>query len=213
MAFQYANYSSAAPSASPTPSGSFTLSASAPTDIWRKPPNLDVFTAPIIYQSLPISSFLSARVTVSAEWKTLYDQGGLVVVLPRKKSSATPEQKRWVKTGIEFYHGRPFMSVVAADEWADWSLVPLSGANALQGRVTVEIERDREEDGKLGSVLRVLMVEDGGERTPVREITWAFHDVEEEEQMWVGVFAAKPTKSELKELLVRFDGFEIERAE
>lgn len=132
---------------------------------------------------------------------------------PKKKSSATQEQKRWVKTGIEFYNGRPFMSVVAADEWADWSLVPLSGANALQGQVTVEIEREREADGKFGSVLRVLMVEDGGESTPVREITWAFHGVDEEEEMWVGVFAAKPTKSKVKELLVRFEGFEIERME
>jgi hypothetical protein len=63
------------------------------------------------------------------------------------------------------------MSVVAADEWADWSLVPLSEVNALQERVTVEIERDREADGTLESVLRVLMVEENGTQTPVREVT------------------------------------------
>jgi regulation of enolase protein 1 (concanavalin A-like superfamily) len=134
-------------------------------------------------------------------------------VLPPKKSSANPEQKRWVKTGIEFYHGRPFMSVVAADEWADWSLVPLSGAIAHKGKVTVEIERDMEEDGKLGSMLRVLMAEENGNKTPVREVTWAFHNIDEEEEIWISMFAAKPTKCELKELLVRFEGFEIERTE
>jgi regulation of enolase protein 1 (concanavalin A-like superfamily) len=213
MTFRYANCSPASPSESPAISSTFTLIASAPTDIWRKPPDLDVFTAPIVYQSLPVSSFLRARVTVSGAWKTLYDQGGLLIVLPPKKSSPSPQQKRWVKTGIEFYHGRPFMSVVAADEWADWSLVPLSEVNALQERVTVEIERDREADGTLGSVLRVLMVEENGTQTPVREVTWAFHGVEEEEEMWIGVFAAKPTKSELEELLVKFEGFEIARLE
>jgi hypothetical protein len=31
--------------------------------------------------------------------------------------------------------------------------------------------------------------------------------------MWIGVFAAKPTKSELEELLVKFEGFEIARLE
>jgi regulation of enolase protein 1 (concanavalin A-like superfamily) len=211
MAFHYANYSPVPHTASSAPSSTFTLTASAPTDIWRKPPDLDVFTAPIAYQSLPISAFLSARVTVSAEWKTLYDQGGLVIVLPPKKSAVSPEQKRWVKAGIEFYQGRPFMSVVAADEWADWSLVPLSEDNARDGQVTVEIERDREEDGNLGSVLRLLVVEESGKKTPIREVTWAFHGVEEEEEMWVGLFAAKPTTSEVKELVVSFEGFEIGR--
>ena len=92
-----------------------TLSATAPTDIWRKPPNLDVFTAPVISKSLPISSFKRVQVSETGEWSTLYDQGGLILVLPAKKLGT---QKSWIKTGIEFYHNRPCMSV-AADEWAD----------------------------------------------------------------------------------------------
>lgn len=63
------------------------------------------------------------------------------------------------------------MSVVADDEWVDWSLVALG---VRQGRVTVESEREMKEDGKLGSVLRVLVVKDNGQRTPVREVTSAF---------------------------------------
>jgi hypothetical protein len=89
-------------------------------------------------------------------------------------------------------------------------LVLLAGAGVQQGQVTVETEREMEEDGKLGSALRVIMVEDNGQRTPVREVMSAFHGVRDEEEMWVGVFAAKPTKSELTELLVGFEGVEIE---
>lgn len=79
-----------------------------------------------------------------------------------------------------------------------------------QGQVTVESEREMKEDGKLGSVLRVLVVKDNGQRTPVREVTSAFRGVRDEEEMWVGVLAAKPTKSELTELLVGFERCEID---
>lgn len=186
--------------------GKTSLRATAPTDIWRKPPNLDVFNAPIISKSIPISSFKSVRVSASGEWKTLYDQGGLVIVLPAKKSGT---QKRWVKTGIEFYHEKPRMSVVAADEWADWSLLPLSSEDERDGKMTVEMEREKE-DGAFNSVLRISLVDEKGVKMPIREVTWAFHDLNEDDEMVVGVYAAKPTKDDAEELLVNFEGFEIE---
>lgn len=130
-----------------------------------------------------------------------------MLLLPPKKGST---QKRWVKTGIEFYQEKPCMSVVGADEWADWSLLPLSAADETAGKMTVEMERDVEKDGSYGSVLRILLVGAGGVKFPIREITWAFHDCDESEEMWVGVFAAKPTKDENKELVVTFEGFEVE---
>ena len=206
MAFKYANIPSHSP---PERSieGKFTLRASAPTDIWRKPPNLDVFNAPIIYKSLLISDFKSARISATGDWKTLYDQGGMVLVLPPSKSGT---QKRWVKAGIEFYGNKPRMSVVAADKWADWSLLPLSAADEKAGKMTVEMEREQEEDGSWGSVLRILLVGEDGEKMPIREITWAFHDVDESEEMWVGMMAAKPTADEREELVVTLEGFEIE---
>lgn len=34
------------------------------------------------------------------------------------------------------------MSVVAADKWADWSLLPPSSADEQAGKVTVEVERE-----------------------------------------------------------------------
>lgn len=100
------------------------------------------------------------------------------------------------------------MSVVAADLWADWSLLPLSAEDEKEGRMSVVVERD-ETEGAWSSVLRVLLVGEHGE-TPIREVTWAFHDLDEEEEMWVGMAVAKPTVSEKDELAVRFEGFEIE---
>ncbi|KAF4612835.1 hypothetical protein G7Y89_g15537 [Cudoniella acicularis] len=206
MEFKHANIlPSKAPS--PNPDGTFTLSTTAPTDIWRIPPTRDDFNAPIIYLSIPVSSFKSARVTAQGAWKTQYDQGGLVVVLPPKKGSA---QKRWVKTGIEFYNGKPRMSAVAATESADWSLLPLSAEDEAAGKMTVEIERDQE-DGTWGNTLRILYAAAGGEKIAIRELPWAFYDLDESEEMWVGMFAAKPTVDENKELVVNFEGFAVEK--
>jgi len=144
MEFQTANLIPSNANPGPFDTGKFKLRAVSPSDIWRKPPNLDNFTAPIIYKALPISTFKSARVTAKGPWKTLYDQGGLFLVLPPKTGGS---QKPWVKSGIEFYQGKPMMSVVAADQWADWSLLPLSRESEEQGSMTVEFEREKEEDG------------------------------------------------------------------
>jgi regulation of enolase protein 1 (concanavalin A-like superfamily) len=207
MDFKYANFPAAGPFPTPDSEGVVTLKTTAKTDVWRKPPAHDVFNAPFMYKSLPISRFKSARVSAIGEWNTLYDQGGLMIVLPATKSRPT-SQKRWIKTGIEFYHGKPMMSVVAADLWADWSLLPLSPTDEKEGRMSVIVERE-EEEGGWGSVLKISLLGNDG-ATPIREVTWAFHDLDEEEEMWVGIAVAKPTMGEKDELAVRFEGFKIE---
>ena len=58
--------------------GSFTLAAPPNTDLWRKPPSGDTSTAPILYTALR-NPFISAEVTVSADWELEWDQGGLVI--------------------------------------------------------------------------------------------------------------------------------------
>lgn len=100
------------------------------------------------------------------------------------------------------------MSVVAADLWADWSLSSLSAKDEKEGRMSVLIERE-EEEGGWGSVLKVSLVGKDG-AAPITEVTWAFHDLDEGEEMWVGMTVAKPTIGEKHELVVRFEGFEIE---
>jgi hypothetical protein len=73
----------------------------------------------------------------------------------------------------------------------------------------VEMERERE-DGVWGSVLRISLIDEKGDKMPIREVTWAFHNLDEDDEILVGVYAAKPTKDERNELLVNFEGFELE---
>ncbi len=189
----------------------FTLSASPDTDIWRKPPSsnpLNAFSAPTYYQSqLPLNKFSSVSVTVSAQWKETYDQGGLIFVLPERENEA----RKWIKTGIEFVGGNPSLSVVACDRWADWSLVPLTESIEREGSMGkgVGIEMRREEDGSLWIYVREKDVEGGEGLRPVREVTWAFED-EDERECWIGVYAARPAKGEgVGELEVGFEGLRI----
>lgn len=99
-------------------SSNVAVTAPPGTDIWRKPPSRDSFNAPIRYRRVSLPAFKSAKVTVKADWKTLYDQGGLCLVLPGEGGVSGGEgRRRWIKTGIELTHGRPHVSTVACDRW------------------------------------------------------------------------------------------------
>ncbi|RDW79815.1 hypothetical protein BP6252_04453 [Coleophoma cylindrospora] len=194
--FKYANYEGTPPSASTT---SFTLTPKTGVDIWRKPPALHVFDAPMLYKSFPISKFQRARVTVSAKWQTLYDQGGMVFIMPQANGT-----KKWIKTGIEFYKGQPFVSTVSADNWADWSLAET--AKEKPEVLTLELERNPEE-----GTLWIYVVR-GDDRLPIREVTWALYDPEGTAECWVGVYVGKPTASAegVEDLVVSFKDFQLE---
>ncbi|KLO06846.1 hypothetical protein SCHPADRAFT_909993 [Schizopora paradoxa] len=178
---------------------SIKLEASSPTDIWRKPPGLEVNNAPSLLHEIHSSKFHKASVTVNAAWTRLYDQGGILLQLPTKAG----DKQRWIKTGIEFYNDRANLSTVAARDWADWSLLPLSSKS-----VAIEVEREPIDaaNGK-GSSIWVYMV-DGEKKVAVREVTWAF---EIEGDMKVGLYAARPTgPHDETKLQVQFDNFEYE---
>lgn len=171
------------PPASPLPS-SFTIVAPSDTDIWKTRPRGAVFTAPALYLSLPFSTFRSARVTISGQLSQLYDQGGLLLAFP---SPSTVVPTRWIKLGIERTQtGAVQLSSVACDRYADWSLQQLAEDTSS---VTIEFERKAEEDA-----LWAYWVT-GSERKPIREVTWAFvNDEDEKGEIWVGVYAARPAK-------------------
>lgn len=187
--YQFINSSQPVPEAKDLPIN-FSIKAPPSTDVWAKPPATHRFNAPILYKSIPLKSFKRARVSIVAEWKTLYDQGGLILVINGSKEDA---QKQWIKCGIEFTNNKPHVSVVAKDRWADWSLIAVpSGGHAA----TIEIVR--EED----NTLWVYLVE-GISRLPLREVTWAFEE-EETAECWIGSYAAKPSASPTDELVVDF---------
>lgn len=185
---------------------SFKVKANPSTDIWSKLPSTERFNAPILHKTVPLSSFRKARAHISADWNTLYDQGGLILVLNRGES------RKWIKTGIEYVDGKARVSTVSKDRAADWSLLPIpeSSTRAVQG-VTIEMNK-REEDGTLWIY---LIGGEGGDETrvPVREVTWAFEE-EEATECWVGVYACRPAKDDgLGELEVTFSRLEIELSE
>jgi hypothetical protein len=64
-----------------------------------------------------------------------------------------------------------------------------------------------------GTVLRVLLVGKQGEKMPIREVTWAFWDIDESEELWIGMYAAKPISDEREYLEVEFEGFAVEKRE
>jgi uncharacterized protein len=197
LEFQFVNSNATPPSPTST---SFQLTADPATDIWRKvgPPGVHRFNAPILYKSIPVSSFKRARVTVSANWATQYDQGGLIFVLPQADGT-----KKWIKSGIEFYQNKVFVSTVAADRGADMSLAQL-GLRGIDGNeVTTEFRRGKDS-------LWVYVI-DGDTETPIREITWVLGDGEKTE-CWVGVYVARPSASaEWKKqgLVADYRGFEL----
>jgi uncharacterized protein len=182
----------------PDTSGSFEITASPGTDIWDKPPSTHSFNAPILYQTRTKGTFKSARVTITADWKDQYDQGGLALVIKSQ------DRGRWVKTGIEFLDGIPLVGTVAKDEWSDWSLRPLL-AETLSVEEVAIVEMENAADGSLW----VWLVSEAGKRLPLREVTW-WGALPEDTEICIGPYAAKPAPNgEKGDLVVKFEGLEI----
>ncbi|KAJ5358384.1 uncharacterized protein N7496_010797 [Penicillium cataractarum] len=185
--FKFVNSTAPVPGNGGPPPPEFTITTPSSTDIWSKPPSTTRFSAPILYQSMPLTSFKRVRVAINAQWQHLYDQGGLILVLRKTDGS-----QKWVKSGIELTHGKPHLGVVAKDRWADWSLLPVPSGG---GAATIEMVREADES------LWIYLVE-GVQKSPIREVTWVFQE-EGVEEVWVGVYVARPG-SEGGELSVKF---------
>ncbi|KAF5606410.1 uncharacterized protein FSUBG_6017 [Fusarium subglutinans] len=111
-------------------------------DIWRTPScagGRDDFNGPIYATPLPLSSFKSAKVTISSDFPGNYSQGGLILFMPENiPLTQTDSQLRleesprtWIKAGIEKVDGEFFASVATAKPYSDWSLVRLGKAVQL----------------------------------------------------------------------------------
>ena len=181
-----------------------TIHAPPKTDLWSKPPNTNIHNEPNNLFPIDINRFHSARVTVSAEWSTLYDQGGLLISIPDENTT------RWVKAGFEYVSGKPYVGSVATSPWSDWALAPLGKETT---KVTIQLEREVK-NGKRGESLWVYIIdEETGEKQGIREITWWFGPGVSRESL-IGVYAARPgvpqgTGREHDELVVKFEGFEV----
>lgn len=198
------------------PSSQFSLTAAPKTDIYAAPSHGYVFSAPILYRKIRSSSFHRVRLTINLQWTLQYDQGGLILIFPSlpahvpdsKNASTKETHPKWVKAGIEVNDDQPFLSAVARDEWADWSLASLP-AHAVSGgdktaKITLELRRHE-------NALMILLV-DGQQETLVREVQWVFCDERADVECLLGIYAARPDAKGLAkgDLEVQFEKLEIE---
>jgi regulation of enolase protein 1 (concanavalin A-like superfamily) len=196
----------------------FSLSAPPGTDIWRKPPTHNAFNASTYPAQLPtydLKTFQRAKLAFElppADQLRQYDQAGLLLHVT--KPGVPDNETKWIKTGIEFYYGKPYVATVGCDAWADWSLVPMPEfKNSSRPGATIEARRERDDLGKSLWIYWIVKDETGKEveRRPLREVTWVFA---EEEGWSVGVagYVCRPTKDGREELLeAEFkEGVEIE---
>ena len=185
------------------------------TNFWRQPPNTDIQNAPTRLIPIPIDKFHSARVTVSANWSTPYDQGGLILFIIDGNTTS------WVKTGFELKEKLTGMAVFSVP-WSDVGTVPLEN---VKDKMTIQVERQVEKGKKLDS-LRVYIVDETGKKGFRRNTSWFTHNVpgpdqkiskdtstSDNRQLLVGIFAARPTipEGEGREHghVVTFEGFEV----
>lgn len=204
---------------------SFNLSAGPDTDLWKKPPTTDIFNgtshttalthgplsltaaAPFkTHSSNPLSKFRSATVTFTATYTRRYDQAGLLFRLTHPS-----QPRKWVKTGIELYEGLPRLSTVSCDNWADWSVGPVPGADDIavgKKSVSVQVRSEGDENGRSWWVYHV----DGETKTPLREICWVADGQYADWNLEVAALVARPAKEGEGDLEAKFDGFEVEWA-
>jgi regulation of enolase protein 1 (concanavalin A-like superfamily) len=220
MAMPFTSVNTNAQVAYPPPK-SFKLATPPKTDVYAAPAHGYVWTAPILHRKINTASFKKARVTVSFNYSAIYDQGGLILVFPTR-SNPNPDSSnasdksnhpQWVKAGIEINHGKPWASVVARENWADWSLssppdgIIKSDGNG-KGNVKAIIEFERHEN----ALFVYASGPDGEGRGMIREPQWVFMDERDDREAYIGVYTCSPDPKDERKgepLEVTFEDFEI----
>ncbi|MBY4610987.1 DUF1349 domain-containing protein [Rhizobium sp. 9T] len=126
-----------------------TLTTGEKTDFWRE--TYYGFTRDSgHFLAFPTADSFTAQIRVQGEFRTLYDQAGLMVRL---------DENRWVKTGVEFTDGEALLSTVVTNSKSDWSVSqPFKELEDFRIRVTVangalRIQASR--DGSFWPLLRL----------------------------------------------------------
>ncbi|RUM27230.1 DUF1349 domain-containing protein [Rhizobium vallis] len=161
-----------------------TVTTGEKTDFWRE--TYYGFTRDSgHFLAFPTGDSFTAQIRVQGEFRTLYDQAGLMVRI---------DEKRWVKTGVEFTDGEPFLSTVVTDGRSDWSVAqPFKELEDFRVRVTVA-----------NGALRIQASRDGSFWPLLRLAPFPAA-----ERYEVGPAACTPERSGLK---VRFSEFSVEAA-
>lgn len=76
----------------------------------------------------PAGAEFTAEVTLRGDWQAQYDQAGLFL---------RASESHWIKAGLEFVNGAPWLAMVVTNGVSDWSQMPLPpGQGALGLRLT-----------------------------------------------------------------------------
>ena len=110
----------------------------------------------------------TAEVKVIGQYKTLYDQAGLMV---------RQDEITWLKCGIEFVDGVQHISAVVTRDYSDWSVVPLVHHPTF---LWLRVKRE-------GPAIEVKYSLDGEQYTMLR-----LSYLTEAETLQVGVMCASP---------------------
>jgi regulation of enolase protein 1 (concanavalin A-like superfamily) len=201
-----------APEFIPTDTSLFHLEAEPQTDLWRKPPGQDTSTAPVLYRSLKFP-FVSAEVTVCAEWGLEWDQAGLVLFAgdppghqETQESADSPPpypsqtDSKWVKIGLEYNNNICQVSTTTAtSHGADWSITALPYYHSQRNDLRIKFER-------LGVGLWLYYEDQRLGWKKLREISGFFYGVPDK-SVRVGVYASRPANF----VATPFNSDEIER--
>lgn len=140
-AFDQMTWLNPPPQATITP-GHLTLTTGPKTDFWRE--TFYGFTRHSGHHLChAVTGDFTARVTVTADYRALYDQAGLMLRL---------SDTHWIKAGIEHTDGNPVFSTVVTNGTSDWATLPLSFAASP---ITLRLTRH-------GHAIRVDLREPGG---------------------------------------------------
>lgn len=91
---------------------SLTLTTDRQTDFWRET-HYGFIRDTGHFLGVNTADGFTAKIRVQGQFRSLYDQAGLMVRI---------DEKRWVKTGVEYTDGQAFLSTVVTDGKSDWSV-------------------------------------------------------------------------------------------
>lgn len=95
--------------------GVISIQVEGKTDFWRKTPEDGIRDSGHFHYD-EITGDFSISVKVTGQFRTLYDQAGLMI----RADSGT-----WLKAGIEYVDGLQYISGVITRDASDWSIMPI----------------------------------------------------------------------------------------
>jgi regulation of enolase protein 1 (concanavalin A-like superfamily) len=98
--------------------GALRFTVAPGTDFWRKTHNGAIRDNGHFHYRIVFGDF-TARVKVTGQYNSLYDQAGLMV---------REDETTWLKCGIEYMNGVQHASAVVTRDYSDWSVTPLPAA-------------------------------------------------------------------------------------